>query len=38
MSVILREPAVVDQGPIRSRRGIVWQSIRRRPSGERDVV
>jgi peptide/nickel transport system permease protein len=38
MSVILREPAVVDQGPIRSRRGIVWQSIRRRPSATVGLV
>jgi peptide/nickel transport system permease protein len=33
MSVAAREPgAVIEQEPIRSRRGIVWQTIRRRPS------
>jgi peptide/nickel transport system permease protein len=33
MSVALREPgAVIETEPIRSRRGIVWQTIKRRPS------
>ncbi|MFL5920136.1 MAG: ABC transporter permease, partial [Gaiellaceae bacterium] len=33
MSVAAREPgAVIEQVPIRSRRGIVWQTIRKRPS------
>ncbi|MBW8712176.1 MAG: ABC transporter permease, partial [Mycobacterium sp.] len=33
MSVAAREPgAVIEQAPIRSRRGIVWQAIRKRPS------
>lgn len=33
MSVALREPgAVIEQEPVRSRRGLVWQAIRRRPS------
>jgi peptide/nickel transport system permease protein len=33
MSVAVREPgAVVEQEPIRSRRGIVWETIRQRPS------
>jgi peptide/nickel transport system permease protein len=33
VSVALREPgAVIEQEPIRSRRGLVWQAIRRRPS------
>ena len=33
MSVAAREPgAVIEQTPIRSRRGIVWQAIRKRPS------
>jgi peptide/nickel transport system permease protein len=33
MSVAVREPgAVLEQEPIRSRRGLVWQAIRRRPS------
>ena len=33
MSVAVREPgAVIEQEPVRSRRGIVWQTIRRRPS------
>jgi peptide/nickel transport system permease protein len=33
MSVAVREPgAVIESEPIRSRRGVVWQTIRRRPS------
>jgi peptide/nickel transport system permease protein len=33
MSVAVREPgAVIESEPIRSRRGLVWQTIRRRPS------
>jgi peptide/nickel transport system permease protein len=33
MSVALREPgAVIETEPIRSRRGVVWETIRRRPS------
>ena len=33
MSVVLQEPgALVEDEPVRSRRGIVWQTIRRRPS------
>jgi peptide/nickel transport system permease protein len=33
MSVILQEPAALDEAaPIRSRRGIVWETVRRRPS------
>jgi len=33
MSVALREPgAVIELEPIRTRRGVVWQTIRRRPS------
>jgi len=33
MSVALREPgAVIESEPIRTRRGVVWQTIRRRPS------
>jgi peptide/nickel transport system permease protein len=33
MSVALREPgAVIETEPIRSRRGLVWETIRRRPS------
>jgi len=33
MSVAVREPgAVIESEPIRSRRGIVWETIRRRPS------
>jgi peptide/nickel transport system permease protein len=33
VSVALREPgAVIETEPIRSRRGVVWQTIRRRPS------
>ena len=33
MSVILNEPGlVVDEAPVRSRGGVVWQTIRRRPS------
>jgi peptide/nickel transport system permease protein len=33
MSVVLQEPAALDESePIRARRGIVWQTIRQRPS------
>jgi peptide/nickel transport system permease protein len=33
MSVAIREPgAVIESEPVRSRRGLVWQTIRRRPS------
>src|SRR5207253_5273597 len=33
LSVVLQEPAAFDETePVRSRRGIVWQTIRRRPS------
>ena len=33
MSVALQEPGlIVDEEPIRSRRGIVWETVRRRPS------
>jgi peptide/nickel transport system permease protein len=33
VSVALREPgAVLEQEPVRSRRGLVWQAVRRRPS------
>ena len=33
MSVAVREPgAVIETEPIRSRRGIVWETITRRPS------
>ncbi|MDX6506342.1 MAG: peptide/nickel transport system permease protein [Gaiellaceae bacterium] len=32
MSVVLQEPGVVEPAPIRSRRGVVWDAIRRRPS------
>jgi peptide/nickel transport system permease protein len=33
MSVAVREPgAVIESEPVRSRRGLVWQTIRRRPS------
>ena len=33
MSVVLQEPgAVIETEPIRSRRGVVWETIRRRPS------
>jgi peptide/nickel transport system permease protein len=33
MSVALREPgAVIETEPVRSRRGVVWETIRRRPS------
>jgi peptide/nickel transport system permease protein len=33
MSVALREPgAVIEEEPIRSRRGIVWETVKRRPS------
>ena len=39
MSVAVREPgAVIEQEPIRSRRGIVWQTIRQRPSAGIGVV
>jgi peptide/nickel transport system permease protein len=32
VSVVLQEPGVVEPAPIRSRRGVVWDAIRRRPS------
>jgi peptide/nickel transport system permease protein len=33
MSVVLQEPAALDESvPVRSRRGIVWETVRRRPS------
>ena len=33
MSVVLQEPATLDETePVRSRRGIVWETVRRRPS------
>ena len=39
MSVVLNEPGlVVDPEPVRSRGGIVWQTIRRRPSATIGVV
>jgi peptide/nickel transport system permease protein len=39
MSVALREPgAVIETEPIRSRRGLVWQTIRRRPSAAAGAV
>jgi peptide/nickel transport system permease protein len=39
MSVALREPgAVIETEPIRSRRGIVWQAIRQRPSAVAGAV
>ena len=39
MSVLAREPgAVIEAEPIRSRRGIVWQTIRRRPSAALGAV
>jgi len=39
MSVALREPgAVIETEPIRSRRGLVWETIRRRPSAAAGAV
>jgi peptide/nickel transport system permease protein len=39
VSVALREPgAVVETEPIRSRRGLVWQTIKRRPSAALGVI
>jgi peptide/nickel transport system permease protein len=39
MSVALREPgAVIETEPIRSRRGVVWETIRRRPSAAAGAV
>jgi peptide/nickel transport system permease protein len=39
MSVALREPgAVIETEPIRSRRGVVWRTIKRRPSAAIGVV
>ena len=39
MSVAVREPgAVIEQEPIRSRRGVVWETIRQRPSAGIGVV
>jgi peptide/nickel transport system permease protein len=39
MSVLAREPGVViEQEPIRSRRGIVWETIKRRPSAAAGAV
>ena len=39
MSVALREPgAVLETEPVRSRRGLVWQTIRRRPSAAAGAV
>jgi peptide/nickel transport system permease protein len=39
MSVALREPgAVIETEPIRSRRGVVWQTIRRQPSAAAGAV
>src|SRR5581483_1951602 len=39
MSVALREPgAVIESEPVRSRRGIVWQTVKRRPSAVVGVV
>ena len=33
MSVVLQEPATLDETePVRSRRGIIWETVRRRPS------
>jgi peptide/nickel transport system permease protein len=33
MSVVLQEPAALDESvPVRSRRGIVWETVKRRPS------
>ena len=33
MSVVLQEPAALDDStPVRSRRGVVWQAVRKRPS------
>jgi peptide/nickel transport system permease protein len=39
MSVALREPgAVIETEPIRSRRGLVWQTVKRRPSAAVGLV
>jgi peptide/nickel transport system permease protein len=39
MSVALREPgAMIETEPIRSRRGVVWETIRRRPSAAAGAV
>ena len=39
MSVVLQEPGLVEEvAPVRSRRGLVWQTIRRRPSAALGVA